>query len=111
MELRPHGTRRATRIEGMGLSNPVQFAAWAADIAERRDRAAFTRLFDHFAPRLNAYLMRLGSDSAMAEEVVQDVMSTLWRKAALFDPAKSSLSTWLYQIGRASCRERVCSTV
>jgi RNA polymerase sigma-70 factor (ECF subfamily) len=82
------------------VSNPAEFAALVADVAERRDRAAFTRLFDHFAPRLNAYLMRLGSDQAMAEEIVQDVMTTLWRKAALFDPSKSSLSTWLYRIAR-----------
>jgi RNA polymerase sigma factor (sigma-70 family) len=82
------------------VSNPAEFAAWVADVAVRRDRDAFTRLFDHFAPRLNAYLMRLGTDAAMAEEIVQDVMSTLWRKAALFDPAKSSLSTWLYRIAR-----------
>jgi RNA polymerase sigma factor (sigma-70 family) len=82
------------------LSNPAVFAAWVADVAERRDREAFTRLFDHFAPRLNAYLMRLGTDAALAEEIVQDVMATLWRKAQLFDPAKSSLSTWLYRIAR-----------
>jgi RNA polymerase sigma-70 factor (ECF subfamily) len=44
--------------------------------------------------------MRLGTDAALAEEIVQDVMSTLWRKAALFDPSKSSLSTWLYRIAR-----------
>lgn len=82
------------------MSNPAEFAAWVADVAHRRDRGAFTRLFDHFAPRLNSYLMRLGTDAALAEEIVQDVMSTLWRKAALFDPAKSSLSTWLYRIAR-----------
>jgi RNA polymerase sigma-70 factor (ECF subfamily) len=82
------------------VSNPAEYAAWAADVARSRDRAAFTRLFDHFAPRLNAYMLRLGTDPALAEEIVQDVMSTLWRKAALFDPAKSSLSTWLYRIAR-----------
>lgn len=82
------------------MSNPAEFAALVASVADRQDRAAFARLFDHFAPRLNAYLMRNGSDAAMAEEVVQDVMTTLWRKAALFDPSKSSLSTWLYRIAR-----------
>ncbi len=82
------------------MSTPAEFAALVAAVAARQDRDAFTRLFDHFAPRLNAYLMRLGSDAAMAEEVVQDVMTTLWRKAHLFDPAKSSLSTWLYRIAR-----------
>ncbi len=82
------------------MSNPAVFAAWVADVAERRDRGAFTRLFDHFAPRLKAYLIRLGTDAALSEEIVQDVMATLWRKAQLFDPAKSSLSTWLYRIAR-----------
>jgi RNA polymerase sigma-70 factor (ECF subfamily) len=82
------------------LSTPAEFAVLVAAVAERHDREAFTRLFDHFAPRLNAYLLRLGSDAALAEEIVQDVMTTLWRKAALFDPAKSSLSTWLYRIAR-----------
>jgi RNA polymerase sigma factor (sigma-70 family) len=86
--------------EDSNVSNPAVFAAWVADVAERRDRGAFTRLFDHFAPRLKAYLIRLGTDAALSEEIVQDVMATLWRKAQLFDPAKSSLSTWLYRIAR-----------
>jgi RNA polymerase sigma factor (sigma-70 family) len=69
-------------------------------VATRRDRAAFTRLFDHFAPRINAYLLRLGLDRAAAEEIAQDVLGVLWRKASLFDPQKSSVATWLYRIAR-----------
>ncbi|ODN70294.1 ECF RNA polymerase sigma factor RpoE [Methylobrevis pamukkalensis] len=57
-------------------------------------------LFDHFAPRINAYLRRLGTDPAIAEDLTQDVMVVLWRKAELFDPAKSSLGTWLFRIAR-----------
>ncbi len=82
------------------MSNAAEFAALVADVAERRDREAFTRIFDHFAPRLKAYLMRLGTDGALSEEIVQDVMTTLWRKAAQFDPSRSSVSTWLYRIAR-----------
>ncbi len=69
-------------------------------VAERRDRAAFTEIFDHFTPRLESYLQRLGLDSGAAEEIAQDVMVTLWRKAELFDAQKSSLATWLYRIAR-----------
>lgn len=69
-------------------------------VAQRRDRQAFTCLFDYFAPRLISYLQRLGSDIAMAEEITQDVMRALWLKAEQFDPAKSSASTWLYRIAR-----------
>jgi len=79
---------------------PEEMAELARRIALHRDRAAFERLFDHFAPRLNGYLQRLGADPATAEEIAQDAMATLWRKATLFDPAKSSLSTWLFRVAR-----------
>lgn len=82
------------------MLSPSEHAALASAVAKNRDREAFTRLFDHFAPRLQAYLLRQGSDAAMAEEIAQETMVTLWRKAALFDPGKSSLATWLYRIAR-----------
>lgn len=82
------------------VASQSELIAWIDDVARHRDRLAFTRLFDHFAPRLNGYLQRLGSDAALAEEVTQDVMMTLWHKAALFDPSKSSVSTWLFRIAR-----------
>ncbi|MCG6121886.1 MAG: sigma-70 family RNA polymerase sigma factor [Microvirga sp.] len=82
------------------MLSPGELAALAAAVARTRDREAFTRLFDFFAPRLQAYLIRQGSSPALAEEIAQDTMVTLWRKSELFDPAKSSLSTWLYRIAR-----------
>ena len=69
-------------------------------VAEMRDRAAFAALFGHFAPRIKAYLMRLGAPAAQAEDLAQDAMLNLWRKAHLFDPAKASAATWLFTIAR-----------
>lgn len=80
--------------------SPSDHAALVMRIAERADRDAFVILFDYYAPRLNAYLQRLGSERAAAEEMTQDVMLVLWRKAHLFDPSKSQLGTWLYRIAR-----------
>lgn len=77
-----------------------EMAALVARVAQSRDKEAFTRLFDYFGPRLNAYLARLGTDSGTAEELTQEVMVTLWRKAGQFDPSKSSVGTWLYRIAR-----------
>ena len=77
-----------------------EHAALMASVAQRRDRAAFAELFDYYSPRLNAYLLRLGADGATAEEITQETMVTLWRKAELFDPSKSSLATWLYRVAR-----------
>ena len=77
-----------------------QHAALLAAVAERRDREAFAELFDYYAPRINGYLQRLGAERTSAEEMAQDVMVTLWRKAELFDASKSSVATWLYRIAR-----------
>jgi RNA polymerase sigma-70 factor (ECF subfamily) len=69
-------------------------------VAENRDRAAFALLFSHFAPRVKAYLLRLGASSALAEDLAQEALFNLWRKAHLFDPAKASAATWLFTIAR-----------
>jgi RNA polymerase sigma factor (sigma-70 family) len=76
------------------------FAALVAAVAERQDRAAFARLFGHFAPRLKAYIRRLGTEDARAEELAQEVMLIVWRRAALYDPAQASVSTWIFTIAR-----------
>jgi RNA polymerase sigma-70 factor, ECF subfamily len=69
-------------------------------VAADRDRAAFGLLFAHFAPRVKAYLLRMGAPSAVAEELAQEALLNVWRKAHLFDPAKASAATWLFTIAR-----------
>jgi RNA polymerase sigma-70 factor (ECF subfamily) len=69
-------------------------------VALAGDRSAFAVLFKHFAPRIKAYLMRAGTVSELAEEVAQETMVTVWRKASSFDPARAQLSTWVFTIAR-----------
>ena len=69
-------------------------------IAERRDRAAFELLFRHYAPRVKAYMLKLGTDGHLAEEVAQETMLMVWRKAVQFDRTKASPSTWIFTIAR-----------
>ncbi len=69
-------------------------------VRDKRDRAAFAELFDHFAPRLKGFIMRSGTASNQAEEIVQEVMLTIWRKANLFDPQRAQVSAWVYKIAR-----------
>ena len=73
---------------------------WMLAVRDTRDRVAFGRLFDHFAPRLKAVVLRSGSAEGQAEEIVQEVMLTVWRKAAQFDPERAQVSSWIYQIAR-----------
>jgi RNA polymerase sigma factor (sigma-70 family) len=82
------------------LTTPETLSSWVKAVAQNRDQSAFAHLFDHYAPRLNGYLQRRGMSVAQAEEVVQEVMMTLWHKSELFDDSKSSLTTWLYRIAR-----------
>lgn len=69
-------------------------------VAERRDRDAFGRLFLHFAPRLKSYLIRTGSSDDAAEDLAQEALVMVWRKAALFDPGQAAVSTWIFTIAR-----------
>ncbi|MGR3839776.1 MAG: sigma-70 family RNA polymerase sigma factor [Cognatishimia sp.] len=73
---------------------------WMLAVRDQRDKAAFSRLFDHYAPRLKGFVMRSGTGNAQAEEIVQDVMLTVWRKAHLFDPHRAQVSSWIYQVAR-----------
>lgn len=74
--------------------------AWMRAVAEDADRPAFAALFRHFAPRLKGFLARGGTDEALAEELAQETMVVLWRRASSFDPARARASTWLYAIAR-----------
>lgn len=73
---------------------------WLIEVRDNRDRTAFVQLFDHFAPRLTAMLMRGGKSRAAAEDLVQDVMLTVWQKAHQFDPTRAQASAWIYRIAR-----------
>ncbi|WP_119165172.1 sigma-70 family RNA polymerase sigma factor [Algihabitans albus] len=69
-------------------------------VAQQRDKVAFTALFRHFAPRLKAYLMRLGAEAGAAEELAQEAMIMVWRRAETFDPTQASVGTWIFRIAR-----------
>lgn len=77
-----------------------QMAAHVQAIAERRDRNAFRAIFAAYAPKLKAFLARGGLDEAVAEELVQDVMLTVWRRAQTFDPSQGTFAAWLFTIAR-----------
>jgi RNA polymerase sigma factor (sigma-70 family) len=81
-------------------SEAGSFVALLDRVAKQRDRAAFAELFSHFAPRVKAYLVRLGSGADVAEELAQEVMLTVWRRADSFDPARAGASTWIFAIAR-----------
>lgn len=91
---------RAKRVTG---KTPPPENNWIAEmkrIRDARDEAAFAAVFAHFAPRVKGFLINSGADAGMAEECAQEVMTTLWNKAHMFDPARASLATWIFTIAR-----------
>lgn len=86
--------------EMLGDADRARFADLLVRVATVQDRAAYSEIFAYYAPRVKAWLMRLGADSALAEEIAQDVMVTVWRKAGLFDRRQASVSTWIFRIAR-----------
>ena len=61
------------------------------------NQGALQPLFSRYAP-LVFHLASQSLDPASAEDIVQDVFLTVWRKAAAFDPGRGSLRSWLLQI-------------
>jgi RNA polymerase sigma factor (sigma-70 family) len=90
-------------MSGMANGGGTIEASLEADIgavAARGDRAAFARIFAFYGPRVKAYLRRLGAEDAVAEDLTQDVMLAIWRRAQQFDRTRAALSTWVYTIAR-----------
>jgi hypothetical protein len=64
-----------------GAEGGARLSALVVAIAERGDREAFTLLFNHFAPRVKSYLLRMGATAETAEELAQETLLTVWRRA------------------------------
>ena len=91
------------KSQSLSVDYSEDISRWVTDlelIKKQKDVDAFERLFNHFAPKVKGFLIKSGSDSALAEECVQEVMATLWNKAHLFDPTRASVSTWIFTIAR-----------
>ena len=69
-------------------------------ISEERDEIAFSEIFDFIAPKINAYFIQNNLGIEQAEELTQEVLSTIWLKAELFNPEKSKFITWSFTIAR-----------
>jgi RNA polymerase sigma-70 factor (ECF subfamily) len=76
---------------------------WLTLVACEQDKTAFTRLFKHFSPKIRAYGLQRFKQEAAAMELVQETMTLVWRKAALYNSDKGKASTWIYTVMRNYC--------
>ena len=85
---------------GSGNKEKPDFSVLLTNIGQNQDKASFADIFQHFAPRIKSYMMKLGCVDEMAEELAQQTLLQVWRKAQLFDPEKAAASTWIFRIAR-----------
>lgn len=68
------------------------------------DRSAFEALYRAYFPRLGRFLQRMTRSTTLIEEIVNDTMLVVWRKAATFN-GSSKVSTWVFAIAyRRACK-------
>ena len=69
-------------------------------VGKTRDKDAFIQLFEHFAPRIKSFLMKGGANPEIADELAQETMLTMWKKADKYDSRQAAASTWIFTIAR-----------
>lgn len=78
----------------------ADMAGYIVAIARTSDMAAFEALFAEFGPRVRAYLLKLTRNMQATEDLTQETMLTIWRKAGQYDPARGPASAWIFTIAR-----------
>ena len=92
-------------LQGQAFSAPrqerqVRMADLLQRVAVERDIDAFRQLYEAFGPRVKSYMIRQGADPDTAEELTQETLLAVWRKAQLYVAEKGSATTWIYTIAR-----------
>ncbi|MFE2876348.1 ECF RNA polymerase sigma factor SigK [Streptomyces roseus] len=105
---RPSPTNRPLPAATSGPARPADHAELVQQVA-RGDKQAFSALYDALAPMVYGIVIRVVRDPAQSEEVAQEVMIDLWRRAARFRPEAGSVNTWASTIAHRRAVDRVRS--
>jgi RNA polymerase sigma-70 factor (ECF subfamily) len=100
---KPQETVDQTMGTSLMNDNSKKLSTWdelLVRVGRDRDKSAFAELFDYFAPRVKSFLQRFGTDMSLAEEIAQEAMIMVWRRAETYDPRQSAASTWIFTIAR-----------
>jgi RNA polymerase sigma-70 factor (ECF subfamily) len=83
-----------------GASLPPELSRWLTSVGQEQDKAAFTQLFKFFAPKIKRFGLKQYGNDAQANDLVQDTMANVWKKAHLYDHSKGAATTWIYTVMR-----------
>ena len=82
-----------------------ELLAWSA----AGDTDAFADFYDATASRVHGLCRRVLRNTALAEEVTQEVYLEAWRTASRFDPERGTASAWLMTMAHRRAVDRVRS--
>lgn len=91
---------RVNKAGAKSLSAAKRDAQFMGLIRDKKCEKSLTGLFTIYGPKLKGWLMARGVGNGTAEDIVQDVMITVWTRAHLFDASKASFATWIYRTTR-----------
>ena len=95
-------------MNALASSDQSQLGEWLAAVA-RGDAAAFERVYRATSAKLFGVCLGILPSRSDAEEVLQEVFTTIWRKAGQFDAARASPITWLAMMARNRSIDRLRS--
>ena len=96
----PNDSINATSSHMSNKIDHKELCQWLNAVASQRDKQAFTHLFHFFAPKIQRIAKSKVNTDAQANDVVQETLGNVWRKAHLFDGDKGAVTTWVYTIMR-----------
>jgi len=100
MENKPPGEEVEKVVALSHASTPQDWSDMLMSLGETRNKSLFVELFKHFAPKVKAYIIRLGLVESTAEELMQETMASVWRKAHMYNRSKAAASTWIFTLAR-----------
>ena len=103
MQMQTNLLSKVTNVKSIKMSEQIdhpQLCQWLEAVAISRDKKAFTELFRFFAPKIQRIASNKFFNENQANEVVQETMSNVWRKAHLFNQDKGAATTWVYTVMR-----------
>jgi RNA polymerase sigma factor (sigma-70 family) len=66
----------------------------------QRDERAIEALYERYSGPLYSLAYQVTRADRFAQDVVQEVFVAVWKDAGRFDPARGSLSSWLFALAR-----------
>ena len=78
-------------------------------LLQHRDNKAFSYLYDNYAGALNGVILPIVNDEEIANNILQEVFVSVWKKIEFYNASKGRLFTWLLNIARNAAIDKVRS--